>query len=112
MDESFPIHHAAKGGQLEQNALHVAAESGRLRVVKYLLMQPKFKGTLNTGDDNGNTPLHLAAQGLSFLGFIAMYSIKEDGMCQNCGKPGYSTEKKWACKACKNWSIMISAGQS
>ncbi|KAL2933648.1 Protein ACCELERATED CELL DEATH 6, partial [Bienertia sinuspersici] len=82
MDESFPIHHAAKGGQLEvmklltlseilvknnkQNALHVAAESGRLRVVKYLLMQPKFKGTLNTGDDNGNTPLHLAVKGFHF----------------------------------------------
>ncbi|KAL2943201.1 Protein ACCELERATED CELL DEATH 6, partial [Bienertia sinuspersici] len=109
MDESFPIHHAAKGGQLEvtklltlseilvknnkQNALHVAAESGRLRVVKYLLMQPKFKGTLNTGDDNGNTPLHLAVKGFHFWAFIAMYSIKEDGMCQNCGKPGYSTEK-------------------
>ncbi|CAO2840603.1 unnamed protein product [Amaranthus hypochondriacus] len=77
---SFPIHQAAKKGHIkiikmltlsicllnnkQQNILHVAAEAGKFEVVNYLLKrQDRFEELLNTGDIDGNTPLHLAAKG-------------------------------------------------
>lgn len=80
-DGSFPIHQATKGGHVniiklfklsacflnnkQQNILHVAAGAGKYEVVYYLLKrQDQFKDLiLNTGDADGNTPLHLAAKG-------------------------------------------------
>lgn len=78
-DGSFPIHHAAKEGHVKiikllhpticlltnrgQNILHVAADIGKWRVIAYLLKLQEFKELINTGDDDGNTPLHLAVKG-------------------------------------------------
>ncbi|KAJ6360892.1 hypothetical protein OIU77_004841 [Salix suchowensis] len=46
-----------------QNILHVAAENGKDNVISYILKQdPKLvKPLVNEMDDDGNTPLHLAA---------------------------------------------------
>ncbi|CAO2840602.1 unnamed protein product [Amaranthus hypochondriacus] len=74
---SFPIHQAAKKEHIkmltpsifllnnkQQNILHVAAEAGNSNVVNYLLKRlDHFEELLNTGDADGNTPLHLAAKG-------------------------------------------------
>ncbi|KAJ6360916.1 hypothetical protein OIU77_004859 [Salix suchowensis] len=46
-----------------QNILHVAAENGKDNVISYILKQDSklVKPLLNEMDDDGNTPLHLAA---------------------------------------------------
>ncbi|KAF8404201.1 hypothetical protein HHK36_009084 [Tetracentron sinense] len=44
-----------------QNALHVAIKSRKLHVVEYLLSKNELQGLVNQRDNNGNTPLHLAA---------------------------------------------------
>ncbi|KAI3411294.1 ANK_REP_REGION domain-containing protein, partial [Psidium guajava] len=44
-----------------RTALHVAVASGRTRVVKYILGNMKLQGLINFPDEEGNTPLHLAA---------------------------------------------------
>ena len=50
-----------RGGQ---NILHIAAASGKLDVVNYILGIPKLrKMMINQKDANGNTPLHLASHG-------------------------------------------------
>ena len=56
-----------------KTALHVAAESGAKDAVMYFLTRPEFEGLIKVQDDEGNTPLHLAAiegnyQILSLLG--------------------------------------------
>lgn len=74
----FPIHKAASGGNLEvikvlhftrkllnkngQTILHVAAASGKSKVVSYLLKMKEFEGLINKKDEDGNTPLHLATK--------------------------------------------------
>ncbi|XP_068649203.1 protein ACCELERATED CELL DEATH 6-like [Aristolochia californica] len=80
-DGDSPIHLAAKNGHYDvtrelvqlrpdcgelrdgkgRNALHVAVESGKRNVVKYILDNPELKNLINEQDDEGNTPLHLAA---------------------------------------------------
>ncbi|KAI4324255.1 hypothetical protein L6164_023809 [Bauhinia variegata] len=48
-----------------QSILHVAAESGKENVVNYILSDARLKDSLVAEtDNNGNTPLHLAAKGL------------------------------------------------
>ncbi|XP_019094360.1 PREDICTED: protein ACCELERATED CELL DEATH 6, partial [Camelina sativa] len=82
-DDGFtPIHMAAKEGQAKileellkhcpdsiellnnkcQNILHVAAESGKSKIVKYILGLDNQKRLVNEQDANGNTPLHLATK--------------------------------------------------
>ncbi|KAL1216493.1 Protein ACCELERATED CELL DEATH 6 [Cardamine amara subsp. amara] len=83
-DDGFsPIHMAAKEGHVRivkeflkhcpdsiellngqcQNILHVAAESGKSKVVKYILgLDHKQKRMINEQDLDGNTPLHLATK--------------------------------------------------
>ncbi|CAK7349825.1 unnamed protein product [Dovyalis caffra] len=83
----LPIHVACKSGHVEvveelleqwpdpmeflnqkrQNILHVAAENGQSKLVQYILQNPGLdlyqKGLLLNGiDEEGNTPLHLAAK--------------------------------------------------
>ncbi|KAK4563954.1 hypothetical protein RGQ29_006156 [Quercus rubra] len=81
-DGFFPIHLASKRGYVDliqellqyywpdlrelrsnkgQNILHVAAASGKLNVVKYILRTPGLETIINDTDNDGNTPLHLAA---------------------------------------------------
>ncbi|CAH2068891.1 unnamed protein product [Thlaspi arvense] len=75
-----PIHMAAMKGHVEivreflerfpdlreilngsgQNILHMAAESGRAKVVSYILQLPELEMLINETDEGGNTPLHLA----------------------------------------------------
>ncbi|KAJ6855788.1 hypothetical protein NC651_040422 [Populus alba x Populus x berolinensis] len=45
-----------------QNILHVAAESGRHLVVKYILGNKSLEPLINEQDLDGNTPLHLASK--------------------------------------------------
>lgn len=45
-----------------QNILHVAAASGKLNVIKYILETPRLKSLINERDKDGNTPLHLATK--------------------------------------------------
>ncbi|XP_073299149.1 protein ACCELERATED CELL DEATH 6-like isoform X2 [Primulina huaijiensis] len=44
-----------------RNILHLAAENGKLNVVKYILHNPELNGLINMSDKYGNKPLHLAA---------------------------------------------------
>jgi hypothetical protein len=44
-----------------QNILHVAAESGQMKLVEELLGNRDLEALINEKDYNGNTPLHLAA---------------------------------------------------
>ncbi|CAO2824477.1 unnamed protein product [Amaranthus hypochondriacus] len=76
---SFPIHKAASGGNIkvikelhhtksllnrtEQNIFHVAAASGKSKLVSYLLSVQELHGLINLKDEDGNTPLHLATKG-------------------------------------------------
>ncbi|KAL0824992.1 hypothetical protein Bca101_048669 [Brassica carinata] len=53
-DGFFPIHMA--------NILHVAAKTGRSKVVNYLLELDEEKRMMNEQDVDGNTPLHLATK--------------------------------------------------
>ena len=47
-----------------QKILHIAAASGKLDVVNYILRIPKLcKMIINQKDANGNMPLHLASLG-------------------------------------------------
>ena len=41
--------------------LHVAAQYGNARVVKYILKKANLESIINEPDKEGNTPLHLAA---------------------------------------------------
>ncbi|CAK7349830.1 unnamed protein product [Dovyalis caffra] len=82
----LPIHVACKSGHVEvveellkqwrdpmeflnqkrQNILHVAVENGKRKLVQYILQNPRLdicqKRLLNGMDEEGNTPLHLAAK--------------------------------------------------
>ncbi|KAG5233410.1 ankyrin [Salix suchowensis] len=82
-EENYPIHIACKNDSVDvvkeylyrfpypeeflnkkgQNILHVAAKYGKDRVVSYILRQKDtlVKSLVNEMDEDGNTPLHLAA---------------------------------------------------
>ncbi|KAH9619262.1 hypothetical protein KSS87_008026 [Heliosperma pusillum] len=83
-DGSFPIHMACSGGHMKvvkellftmpdkmrwllnqkgQSILHVAAQSGKARVVEYLLSQDSLVTMINMKDNDGYTPLHLGSLG-------------------------------------------------
>lgn len=81
-DGFFPIHMAVSEGHVRiikeflkhcpdsvellnnqcQNILHVAAKTGRSKVVNYLLELDEEKRMMNEQDVDGNTPLHLATK--------------------------------------------------
>jgi len=44
-----------------RTALHVAAESGMWEAVIFFLERPDLEGLINEQDEEGNTPMHLAA---------------------------------------------------
>lgn len=44
-----------------RNILHIAAESGRYNVVRYVLQTPDLENLINEKDKAGNTPLLLAS---------------------------------------------------
>ena len=51
-----------------RNAVHVAAESGRLEAFEFLKARPDFGSLINEQDEEGNTPMHLAAiNGITIL---------------------------------------------
>lgn len=84
-DGSFPVHMAAKYGQVQileeilkrcpealelldrngQNIFHVAAKNGKLKIIKFILKCYKDENLdklINEQNVDGNTPLHLAAK--------------------------------------------------
>ncbi|CAL5413817.1 unnamed protein product [Camellia sinensis] len=78
---NFPIHVASSEGRVDvireilqrcpdamellgkqgRNILHVAAKNSKVGVVNYILKTPELGKLLNQIDEDGNTPLHLAA---------------------------------------------------
>uniref|UniRef100_A0A6N2ME24 Uncharacterized protein n=1 Tax=Salix viminalis TaxID=40686 RepID=A0A6N2ME24_SALVM len=79
----FPKEFLNKKGQ---NILHVAAESGKGYVVRYILEQDKtlVGSLLNEMDEDGNTPLHLAAlQGQSMAAFVLVHDKRVENSIVN-----------------------------
>ncbi|KAJ6377500.1 hypothetical protein OIU76_026467 [Salix suchowensis] len=69
-----------------QNILHVAAESGKGNVISYILKQdPELvEPLLNEMDEDGNTPLHLAAgYGKSVAAFVLVRDKRVDSSAVN-----------------------------
>ncbi|KAL2557821.1 Ankyrin repeat family protein [Forsythia ovata] len=76
----FPIHSASHKGLIDiikvilhhrpdtwellatrgQNILHIAARSGKHKIVDFMLKMPELEKLINEKDADGNTPLHLA----------------------------------------------------
>ncbi|KAJ6433433.1 hypothetical protein OIU84_017179 [Salix udensis] len=95
LEGNYPIHIACKNDSVDvvkeyldrfpypeeflnkkgQNILHVAAKYGKDRVVSYILRQEDrlVKSLVNEMDEDGNTPLHLAAgSGRSLASFLLL----------------------------------------
>ncbi|KAJ6694036.1 hypothetical protein OIU85_004792 [Salix viminalis] len=69
-----------------QNILHVAAESGKGNVISYILKQDRklVEQLLNEMDEDGNTPLHLAAgYGKSVAAFVLVRDKRVDSSVVN-----------------------------
>ncbi|KAJ6724682.1 ANKYRIN REPEAT PROTEIN-LIKE [Salix viminalis] len=69
-----------------QNILHVAAESGKGNVISYILKQDAklVEPLLNEMDEDGNTPLHLAAgYGKSVAAFVLVRDKRVDSSAVN-----------------------------
>ncbi|KAJ7981448.1 Protein ACCELERATED CELL DEATH 6-like [Quillaja saponaria] len=107
-DGLLPIHVASRGGYVDilkkllqhcpdlnelltkksENILHVAAKNGKVDVVNYILKSPELKMLLNEKDEDGNTPLHLAAMhwhpkvvsSLTWDNRISLKIVNDDGM--------------------------------
>ncbi|KAJ4823612.1 hypothetical protein Tsubulata_028234, partial [Turnera subulata] len=101
----YPIHVACKKGHLTvvrrfienwwddaseyltkkgQNILHVAAEYGKLNIVRYVLTKPKLAPLIGGRDQNGNTALHLAARFCNApTAFALVLDKRVDAMCVN-----------------------------
>ncbi|KAG5233400.1 hypothetical protein OIU76_015961 [Salix suchowensis] len=69
-----------------QNILHVAAENGKDRVVRYILRQEKtlVESLVNEMDEDGNTPLHMATHhGQSMAAFVLVRDKHVDNSIVN-----------------------------
>uniref|UniRef100_A0A6N2M043 PGG domain-containing protein n=1 Tax=Salix viminalis TaxID=40686 RepID=A0A6N2M043_SALVM len=69
-----------------KNILHVAAENGKDRVVRYILRQKEtlVLSLLNEMDEDGNTPLHLAThRGQSVAAFVLVRDKRVDNSIVN-----------------------------
>ncbi|KAJ6758099.1 MOLTING PROTEIN MLT-4 [Salix koriyanagi] len=69
-----------------QNILHVAAENGKDRVVRYILRQEEtlVLSLLNEMDEDGNTPLHMAThRGQSMAAFVLVRDKRVDNSIVN-----------------------------
>ncbi|KAL9342597.1 hypothetical protein Peur_065922 [Populus x canadensis] len=86
-----------------QNILHVAAENGQGNVVRYILEQYQKIGEplLNEMDEDGNTPLHLAARhGQSTAAFVLVRDKRvENSIVNNENFTPYDVAKQQSQKA-------------
>ncbi|KAJ6884934.1 hypothetical protein NC652_031817 [Populus alba x Populus x berolinensis] len=105
-DGNYPIHVACKNDSVDvvkeflkitpfpkeflnkkgQNILHVAAENGQGNVVRYILEndQKIVEPLLNEMDEDGNTPLHLAARhGQSTAAFVLVRDKRVENLIVN-----------------------------
>ncbi|XP_011006809.1 PREDICTED: transient receptor potential cation channel subfamily A member 1-like isoform X2 [Populus euphratica] len=117
-DGNYPIHVACKNDSVDvvkeflkitpypkeflnkkgQNILHVAAENGQGNVVRYILEndQKIVEPLLNEMDEDGNTPLHLAArQGQSMAAFVLVRDKRvENSIVNNENFTPYDVAKR------------------
>ncbi|KAH8490406.1 hypothetical protein H0E87_022797 [Populus deltoides] len=86
-----------------QNILHVAAENGQGNVVRYILEQYQkiVEPLLNEMDEDGNTPLHLAARhGQSTAAFVLVRDKRvENSIVNNENFTPYDVAKQQSQKA-------------
>ncbi|KAJ6878156.1 hypothetical protein NC651_030789 [Populus alba x Populus x berolinensis] len=86
-----------------QNILHVAAENGQGNVVRYILEndQKIVEPLLNEMDEDGNTPLHLAARhGQSMVAFVLVCDKRvENSIANNENFTPYDVAKQQSQKA-------------
>ncbi|KAJ7981452.1 Protein ACCELERATED CELL DEATH 6-like [Quillaja saponaria] len=122
-DGLFPIHVASRGGYVDilkkllqhcpdlnelltkksENILHVAAKNGKVNVVNYILKSPELEMLLNEKDEDGNTPLHLAAMhwhpkvvsSLTWDNRISLKIVNDDGMTALDVSEAYLYMEKW-----------------
>ncbi|KAJ6878158.1 hypothetical protein NC651_030791 [Populus alba x Populus x berolinensis] len=122
-DGNYPIHFACKNDSVDvvkeflkitpypkeflnkkgQNILHVAAENGQGNVVRYILEndQKIVEPLLNEMDEDGNTPLHLAARhGQSMVAFVLVRDKRvENSIANNENFTPYDVAKQQSQKA-------------
>ncbi|KAL9342600.1 hypothetical protein Peur_065925 [Populus x canadensis] len=122
-DGNYPIHVACKNDSVDvvkeflkitpypkeflnkkgQNILHVAAENGQGNVVRYILEndQKIVEPLLNEMDEDGNTPLHLAARhGQSMVAFVLVRDKRvENSIVNNENFTPYDVAKQQSQKA-------------
>ncbi|EOA15038.1 hypothetical protein CARUB_v10028393mg, partial [Capsella rubella] len=124
-DDGFtPIHMAAKEGHVRiikdqcQNILHVAAETGKSKVVKYLLKLDEQKRMMNEQDVNGNTPLHLATKHrhpmvvniLTWKDGINLATLNNDGFTALDIAEALKDDNTYVLHKRLTWMALVSAG--
>ncbi|RVW25491.1 hypothetical protein CK203_105425 [Vitis vinifera] len=77
-----------------QNILHVAAQNGHLKVVRYIQNMFMVNDLLNETDEDGNTPLHLAA---AKLHSSILVSPSNEGNEGTDGNQAQATPNKTGC---------------
>ncbi|KAL4339398.1 hypothetical protein GQ457_08G016620 [Hibiscus cannabinus] len=102
----------------QQNILHIVAQNGNVDVVLFVLDLPEMEDLLNAGDENGNTPLHLATEKF-YYSIVYILTQRKVVDIKAINKKGYTAldvvrssearEMRLVSKKYKIWRVLKSA---